>query len=142
MRTDNITENFRWSDAADRHGNIMPPEIEANVETMAAFLEKVREAAGCDFRISSWFRSPQHPEERRKDRSGAHSTGFAVDILCYGHTAMLILKAALSNGVAGIGVSQTGPRESRYIHLDIAPACEHRPRPHIWSYCRHGTGGH
>lgn len=134
MKTGRITTNFRWSEAADRRANTMPGDVEPNVATMAGFLERVRAEATCPLRISSWYRSPDHPVERRKARPGAHSTGLAVDVLCHGEQAGRILRAALNSGVKGVGISQRGPRASRYIHLDIAPGDDYRPRPHIWSY--------
>lgn len=40
---------------------------------------------------------------------------------------------ALSEGaIVGIGIDQSGP--SRFIHLDLAPSAEGRPRPHLWTY--------
>lgn len=35
MKTGRITDNFRWSEAADRRGNAMPSDVERNVAIMA-----------------------------------------------------------------------------------------------------------
>lgn len=133
-KTGNITDHFQWSEAEDRYGNVMPPDVEQNVVTMAGFLEDVRKKAGCQLPISSWFRSPEHPLELAKDQPGPHTTGLAVDVLCHGRGAMSILKAALDTDVRGIGISQKGSRKDRFIHLDIVAAGDGKPRPHIWSY--------
>ncbi len=129
-----ITDHFSWEEAADRRGNPMPPEVRDAVVRMAGFLEVIRTEAGAPLRLSSWYRHPDHPIERRKARPGPHTTGLAVDVLCHGRLAMRILRAALGHDVHGLGINQRGPRASRYLHLDLVEGDEYRPRPHIWSY--------
>ena len=95
-------------------------------------IETLREALGFPFPVTSGYRCPQHPIEARKKRSGAHSTGHAVDIGVRGKNAYSLLWGALSGGFTGIGISQKG--SSRFIHLDDIEDSEGRPRPTIWSY--------
>jgi hypothetical protein len=72
--------------------------------------------------------------EARKDKPGAHALGRAVDILVNGEEAYLLLCAALGHGFTGIGINQTGSRETRFIHLDDMRSEDGFSRPHLWSY--------
>lgn len=96
-----------------------------------AALQALRGAIGQPFHISSGYRHPSHPAEARKKTPGAHAAGCAADILCHGQLAYRIVAAAPRFGFRRIGVSQKGPTENRFIHLDTwaaFPACT------IWSY--------
>ena len=46
-------------------------------------LEEVRGRYGKPMRLSSAYRSPDHPVEAKKEKPGMHTTGKAVDILLY-----------------------------------------------------------
>ena len=95
-------------------------------------LEKIRELYANPMRLSSAYRSVLHPVESRKDSPGAHTAGQAVDILVAGWDAVELLRIALNNPwVKGIGISQKGKWESRFIHLDT---WSERTERAIWSY--------
>ena len=102
-------------------------------EFMDALLA-LRQAAGFPFFISSGYRHPTHPIEARKIAPGAHATGMAADIRCYGPRALWLVQNAPRYGFTGIGVSQKGSQHTRFIHLDTLGAKAAHPRPWIWSY--------
>ena len=140
--SDHLTEHFTMAEARDRRGNTMPPEVVVRVRRMAVFLERVRASVDAGLNITSWFRSSNHPIERRKPRPGAHSTGQAVDVHCHGRHALKVLKAALNAAPTdadgcpkiGIGIRQKGARSNRILHIDRWQGDDLSPRPHIWSY--------
>lgn len=100
-------------------------------------LQRLRTALGFPFKISSGYRHPSHPLERRKAQPGAHSFARAVDIEVAGIRALLIVERARAFGFTGIGVSQpNGSDGPRFVHLDDMTEAEgyHAPRPAFWSY--------
>jgi uncharacterized protein YcbK (DUF882 family) len=99
-------------------------------------LELIRQKANFSFVISSWYRDPEHNKSVSATQSltGPHTTGRAVDIVCSGVRALLLVDLAREYGFTGIGVSQKGLVEKRFIHIDDLPNAEGQPRPHIWSY--------
>ena len=94
-------------------------------------IERVRERCGFPFKVSSAYRSPEHPIEAAKKSPGAHASGKAMDILIKGEQAMTLVRIALEEGIYRIGVAQKGDYNSRFIHLDMDIS---RPSPRIWSY--------
>ena len=94
-------------------------------------VERIRERCGFPFKVSSAYRSPEHPIEAKKSTPGAHSSGKAMDILVNGEQAMTLVKIALEEGINRIGVAQKGDRASRFIHIDMDNS---RATPRIWSY--------
>jgi uncharacterized protein YcbK (DUF882 family) len=93
-------------------------------------LNELRGNCGFPFRVTSGYRCPDHPVEAKKGtKSGAHTTGKAVDIACDGALAYILVKEALAMEFKGIGVNQKG--NARFIHLDDL---ESNTRPTIWSY--------
>lgn len=98
------------------------------------FLQDLRSQLGFAFRITSGYRCPDHPLEQKKSRPGAHALGLAADIAVSHANAFQLVKAAMADPrLKGLGVSQKGSGV-RFIHLDMAPPADQRPRPHIWSY--------
>ena len=95
-------------------------------------LELIREECGFPFIVTSAYRCTQHPVEAKKTNVGAHTTGKAVDIAVNGENAYKLVQIALKHGVEGIGISQKGDMNSRFIHLDTAGLTRSRPR--VWSY--------
>jgi len=106
-------------------------------------LDSVRDLMGKPLIITSGYRCPNHPAEKRKQKSGAHSKGKAADIAVMREDAHKLLEvvarfndAARSAGVnyfTGIGIQQKGT--GRFIHLDSCTmADDGLPRPTIWSY--------
>ena len=96
-------------------------------------IEALREKLDFPFPVNSAYRCPEHPIEARKDTSGTHSTGHAMDIGVMGYRAYRLLEAALEAGFTGIGINQRGSN-GRFIHLDDVESSIGRHRPWIWSY--------
>ena len=95
-------------------------------------LELIRAECDFPFIVTSAYRCTQHPVEAKKDNVGAHTTGKAVDIAVNGEKAYKLVQVALKHEIEGIGVSQKGDMNSRFIHLDTAGLTRSRPR--VWSY--------
>jgi len=95
-------------------------------------LEQLRVAFGKPMRLSSAYRCPDYNERISKTgRTGPHTTGRAVDVLVSGEDAYRLVQLALEHGFTGIGISQKGAHENRFIHLDDM---EGKTRPWVWSY--------
>lgn len=95
-------------------------------------LEYLREACGFPFVLSSAYRCADHNKAvSDTGYSGPHVQGQAVDILVSGERAYRLIMYAIKYGFTGIGISQKGPHESRYVHLDDLTG---DTRPWIWSY--------
>jgi|TARA_B110000438_G_scaffold10199_2_gene10358 uncharacterized protein YcbK (DUF882 family) len=87
-------------------------------------LDKLREACGFSFKITSGYRSREHSVEKRKQNPGTHAQGIAADIAVQGGAQrMLLVKNALELGFTGIGVART------FIHVDIRETT-----PVLWCY--------
>ena len=97
-------------------------------------LDALREVYGHPMVITSAYRCPEHPIERSKRVYGPHTTGRAVDVLVFGKNALELLRLAQEIGIHGIGISQNSSQNKRFLHLDMAPATNTRPRPWLWSY--------
>ncbi len=95
-------------------------------------LEMLRERFGKPMRISSAFRHLDHPAEKSKTAKGKppgwHSKGRAVDVLVSGTDAWQLVRYATEMGLS-VGISQRGPHEHRFVHIDDRPAPQM-----IWSY--------
>lgn len=102
-------------------------------DSTIAICQDVRTECGFPLPVTSGYRCPEHPAERKKKATGTHTEGTATDFGVSGWKAKEVVKA-LSNHpkVTGIGVKQRGKR--RFIHFDTADEWLARPRPHIWSY--------
>ena len=101
------------------------------------FMEKLiflREAYNKPMYISSAYRSREHNEKVGGAPNSPHTLGKAVDILVSGKDAYRVIDLALKLGFTGIGVSQKGPHDKRFIHLDTMKNSPSSPRPTIWSY--------
>jgi len=97
-------------------------------------LQELREAIGKPIKLSSAYRCQAYNNTvSGSGKSGPHTTGCAVDILCSGKEAHEILTFAMirSSIWKGIGVSQKGEHKSRFLHLDTL---ETDMRPWVWSY--------
>ena len=87
-------------------------------------LDKLREACGFPFVITSGYRSPKHSIESAKARPGTHSQGIAADIRVNGGAQRhKIIKAAMIMGFNGIGVAKT------FVHVDTRDS-----ESVVWSY--------
>ena len=101
-------------------------------ENLLSMLDDLREAYGHPIKLTSTYRSPDHPIEAKKSQPGAHASGRAVDVLIKGADALKCIEIALQHGITGLGVKQHG--DSRFIHLDNLEATSSKPRPWVWSY--------
>ncbi|MBF0184733.1 MAG: DUF882 domain-containing protein [Magnetococcales bacterium] len=98
-------------------------------------LEKLRMAYGKPMPVSSGYRCPAHNAAlSTTGTEGPHTTGKAVDILVAGADAHHLLTLALQHGFTGVGLSQKGPHEKRFIHLDTISSGSGYPRPALWTY--------
>jgi len=96
-------------------------------------LETLRTHYGKPIRLTSAYRSVEHPVEKAKWKDGKpkstgyHALGRAVDIACWnGDGARLLQIAIQMNLFGGYGFSFTG--SNRFLHLDD------REDLIIWSY--------
>lgn len=84
--------------------------------------------------ISSAYRCPLHNQEvSNTGPDGPHTTGRAIDASVYGPKAFELVVSAFNFRFTGIGVSQKGSVDARFIHLDDLTEMPH-PRPWVWSY--------
>jgi uncharacterized protein YcbK (DUF882 family) len=87
-------------------------------------LDKLREACGFPFSITSGYRSPQHSIERKKSTPGTHTLGIAADIIVAdGSQRFIITEQAIALGFSGIGVADD------FIHVDTR-----KTTPVLWCY--------
>lgn len=112
------------------------PEVSEKMDP--EFMERliaIRQELNKPMFITSSYRSPDHPiEKKKKNGPGPHSTGRAVDVGISGAAAYQLMELAPMFGFVGIGFKQHGPHRGRFIHLDMCESTPNRPRPHIWSY--------
>ena len=98
-------------------------------EKLLSMLDEMREIYGHAIKITSSYRSPEHPIEAAKKQPGEHSYGAAVDIVSDGGgKTFRLVKAAIEVGFTRIGIS----RKKGFIHLGIGyPGA---PEKTIWTY--------
>lgn len=86
--------------------------------------------------VSSAYRCPEHNQKvSSTGPDGPHTTAKAIDILCYGRDAYLLVHLAFDYGFSGIFVNQKGDFSQRFIHLDTLWDGEAKgPRPWLGSY--------
>ena len=95
-------------------------------------MEEIRAECGFPLPLSSAYRCPTYNDAiSSTGLTGPHTTGRTVDVRIYGERAVRLLQVALEYGMTGIGVSQKGDRNDRFIHLDDLTTS---PRPWVWSY--------
>ena len=97
--------------------------------TLLAMLDDLRETYGYPIKLTSTYRSPEHPIEAKKSKPGEHAYGAAVDIACVGGEATFkLVKAAIDVGFTRIGIS----RKNNFVHVGIGyPGA---PETTIWTY--------
>ena len=82
-------------------------------------------------RVSNGRRCEHHNDRvstAKNKKNGVHTLGQASDVLISGERAMLLFEKARQIGFSGIGLSQRGPHQDRFVHLDT------KPRKALWSY--------
>ena len=94
------------------------------------FMQKlvtIRRELGFPFYVTSGYRCPDHPAEKKKTTTGGpHTQGKAVDIAITGANAVNFLESCLRHGMTGFGIQQRGS-QTRFIHVDTLDK-------RIWSY--------
>ena len=117
---DMITANFSVNEMACRCGcgtAEMDPEF-------MRMLQELRDQIQGPLRVSSGRRCDHHNERvstAKNKKNGVHTLGQASDILISGERAMLLFEKARQIGFSGIGLSQRGPHQDRFVHLDTKP---------------------
>jgi len=92
-------------------------------------LDTLRENYGYPIKLTSTYRSPEHPIEAKKAKPGEHTYGAAVDIACIGGEATFkLVKAAIQTGFTRIGIS----RKNNFVHVGIG--YPDAPETTIWTY--------
>jgi zinc D-Ala-D-Ala carboxypeptidase len=98
-------------------------------ENLLSMLDDLREAYGHPIKLTSTYRSPDHPIEAKKTKPGEHAYGAAVDIACVGGEATYkLVKAAINVGFTRIGIS----RKNNFVHVGIG--YPDAPPITIWTY--------
>ena len=97
-------------------------------------LNRLREDYGKPMIISSGYRDVSYNTVTGGSPDSAHTYGNAVDVVVGGTEAYLLLRLAMIHGFKGIGVSQRGNFDKRFLHLDMMDDSDKHPRPWIWSY--------
>lgn len=96
---------------------------------LLAMLDDLREEYGYPIKLTSTYRSPDHPIEAKKSKPGEHAHGAAVDIACVGGEATFkLVKAAIEVGFTRIGIS----RKNNFVHVGIG--YPEAPETTIWTY--------
>lgn len=126
-----LTEHFSLeepthSDIAIARGidNTPPPEVVANLERLAPFLEVVRAILGHHpMQISSGFRCEALNEAVHGVSNSAHLFGLAADFVCPGAGSSLSICARL-RGSPGLEfdqlINECDSRGNRWVHIGIA----------------------
>ena len=104
-------------------------EFDKMDKALLIMLDNLREVYGYPIKITSSYRSPEHPIEARKTKPGEHAHGAAVDMVCVGGEATFkLVKAAIKVGFTRIGIS----RKKNFVHVGIG--YEGAPPMTIWTY--------
>lgn len=98
-------------------------------------VQALRDACRFPLAATSWYRCPAHNAAvSSTGLNGPHTTGRATDFAVLGLQAFVVVDHATTLGFTGIGVSQKGPHQKRFIHLDDLGTEGARRRPYVWSY--------
>ena len=97
-------------------------------------LERLRADYDSPMIISSGYRDISYNTAIGGSPNSSHTKGKAVDVVIGGHDAFRLLRLAIIHQFTGIGVSQRGMFERRFLHFDTMEDADQHPRPWIWSY--------
>ena len=103
-------------------------------EGFMKMLQSIRDEMQRPLKITSGFRcQSRNALISTTGRNGPHTKAKACDILISGADAMRLFAIAQRHGISGIGLSQKGPHNKRFCHIDsLTP--EEGPRPTVWTY--------
>ena len=120
-----ITPNFSVNEMACKCG-CGRHEMDGEFMRM---LKTLRDKMQSPLKVSFGFRCEDHNQMvSTTGRNGPHTLAKATDILISGERAMVLFEKARQIGFSGIGLSQRGPYQDRFVHLDT------KPRKALWSY--------
>ena len=119
--------------SVDEHKCKGTDECEMDEEFMEK-LEALRHEFNEPMIVSSGYRHESYNQVIRGAKNSPHLYGKAVDIVISGKSAYRLMKLSIEHGFTGIGVSQRGPHEKRFLHIDTMENSDTHPRPWIWSY--------
>ena len=108
-------------------------ECEMDEEFMKK-LEALRHEFNEPMIVSSGYRSIGYNTTIGGAANSPHLYGKAVDVVISGKSAYRLMKLAIQHGFTGIGVSQRGPHEKRFLHIDTMENSDTHPRARIWCY--------
>ena len=98
-------------------------------------LEELRVAFGKPMRITSAYRCPNYNAQASSTGFiGPHTTGLAADVAVSGQDAHDLLALVMQHGYTGVGISQRGTHNKRFIHIDDIDIGSGKTRPTVWSY--------
>ena len=104
-------------------------EFDKMDRALLIMLDNLREVYGYPIKLTSTYRSPEHPIEAKKAKPWEHAHGAAVDIACVGGEATYkLVKAAIEVGFTRIGIS----RKNNFVHVGVG--YEGAPPVTIWTY--------
>jgi uncharacterized protein YcbK (DUF882 family) len=104
-------------------------EFDKMDKALLIMLDSLREVYGYPIKLTSTYRSPEHPIEAKKAKPGEHAYGAAVDIACVGGEATYrLVKAAIEVGFTRIGIS----RKNNFVHVGVG--YDGAPPVTIWTY--------
>ena len=89
---------------------------------------EMREHSGFPWVITSAYRCEKHNKKVGGYPSSRHLAGEALDILAHSSQSFILLSLARRYNILGLGISQKGDFNQRFIHLDG------RSKPAVWSY--------
>ena len=81
-------------------------------------LEALRHEFNEPMIVSSGYRHESYNQVIGGAKNSPHLYGKAVDVVISGKSAYRLMKLAIEHGFTGIGVSQRGPHEKRFLHID------------------------
>lgn len=125
-----VYKNFSKKEFACSHCLLAGKEISYMQIDFMDKLQLLRDSLKKPVVVTSGYRCPNHPVEKKKKTPGEHTFGAAADIACSGELAHEILYHAFIVGFTRIGVKQKG--FGRFIHLGIG-FDKHKQKT-IWSY--------
>tara|TARA_R110002020_G_scaffold73622_2_gene188881 strand:+ start:367 stop:798 length:432 start_codon:yes stop_codon:yes gene_type:complete len=102
-------------------------------EDFMRILQSIRDEMKRPLQITSGYRCEKHNSVVSKVKNGPHTKAKAADILISGADALRLFAIAQKHGVSGCGLSQNGPHNKRFLHIDSLTSDE-GPRPTVWTY--------
>ena len=103
-------------------------------EEFMRVLQSIRDDMQRPLKITSGFRCQKRNQiVSHTGKNGPHTFAKAADILISGADALRLFAVAQKHGVSGVGMSQKGDHNKRFVHLDTLSPDE-GPRPTVWTY--------